>query len=372
MAKRKTSQNRTTAALSPGRSMVPSAPTLFRLHLREPALRDALGAAFQQASPETLVLYQETIDRIDAAATVEQLLDLASDASGLSAPVWHRRIASFSPEITPLISERLRRVRDLPDKSTQSTIVEQLLAALALFGDAGIQALHACYQDLNDYAKSLACVVLGQLGAHEHADLVWDTYQELKSDLSGSAFIGPLWGLVDLADPRAADALDELLWDDQYFYECFAMVYRAGDSRALLPLMHLFLEGGETLKDPAAWALVGLAHRVGRQPLLGQLRPAVQGAAIPLAEREAVIDLLLRLPNEGADAYFTVFFGNVTRDMIGLDNLTAEPEIVDPVSPSDHAPPPPARRPGRNDPCWCNSGKKYKHCHWRRDRREAR
>ncbi len=23
--------------------------------------------------------------------------------------------------------------------------------------------------------------------------------------------------------------------------------------------------------------------------------------------------------------------------------------------------------PGRNDPCWCGSGKKYKHCHWAED-----
>ncbi|HHS97083.1 MAG TPA: hypothetical protein ENK08_04175 [Chloroflexi bacterium] len=31
------------------------------------------------------------------------------------------------------------------------------------------------------------------------------------------------------------------------------------------------------------------------------------------------------------------------------------------------AAPPPAKRPGRNDPCWCGSGKKYKHCHMRED-----
>ena len=30
---------------------------------------------------------------------------------------------------------------------------------------------------------------------------------------------------------------------------------------------------------------------------------------------------------------------------------------------------PPQRKPGRNDPCWCGSGKKYKHCHMRADRR---
>jgi tetratricopeptide (TPR) repeat protein len=29
----------------------------------------------------------------------------------------------------------------------------------------------------------------------------------------------------------------------------------------------------------------------------------------------------------------------------------------------------PATKPGRNDPCWCGSGKKYKHCHLQKDRR---
>ena len=28
----------------------------------------------------------------------------------------------------------------------------------------------------------------------------------------------------------------------------------------------------------------------------------------------------------------------------------------------------PNQKPGRNDPCWCGSGKKYKHCHWQLDR----
>jgi hypothetical protein len=30
------------------------------------------------------------------------------------------------------------------------------------------------------------------------------------------------------------------------------------------------------------------------------------------------------------------------------------------------------QKPGRNDPCWCGSGKKYKHCHMRQDQAEAR
>jgi hypothetical protein len=38
--------------------------------------------------------------------------------------------------------------------------------------------------------------------------------------------------------------------------------------------------------------------------------------------------------------------------------------------PARRAPPPQAvRKLGRNDPCWCGSGKKYKRCHWEEDRR---
>jgi hypothetical protein len=33
---------------------------------------------------------------------------------------------------------------------------------------------------------------------------------------------------------------------------------------------------------------------------------------------------------------------------------------------------PSGRKPGRNDPCWCGSGKKYKHCHRRSDQRHRR
>ena len=29
------------------------------------------------------------------------------------------------------------------------------------------------------------------------------------------------------------------------------------------------------------------------------------------------------------------------------------------------------KKPGRNEPCWCGSGKKYKHCHLRADQEAA-
>jgi len=50
-----------------------------------------------------------------------------------------------------------------------------------------------------------------------------------------------------------------------------------------------------------------------------------------------------------------------------------------PASPPPPAPVPISRmpvhrqpRPGRNDPCWCGSGKKYKHCHLLADKEQER
>jgi hypothetical protein len=57
------------------------------------------------------------------------------------------------------------------------------------------------------------------------------------------------------------------------------------------------------------------------------------------------------------------------------DQIFAEPHLWDDLVPPnpprevapDGAPPLAKERPGRNEPCWCGSGRKYKHCHLRAD-----
>jgi preprotein translocase subunit SecA len=49
--------------------------------------------------------------------------------------------------------------------------------------------------------------------------------------------------------------------------------------------------------------------------------------------------------------------------------------LIDQARQSTQATPEPAHAqslPGRNDPCYCGSGKKYKHCHLKIDRRKQR
>jgi hypothetical protein len=314
---------------------------------------------------------QGTIARINRAETAEEIMDLAAVATGLADRTWYDRLPEFVPQIAPLIGERLKT---LPDSETRSSTYEHLLSALGFCGDAGIQALLVCFDALSDYGKSLACVALGHLGAQESADKLWAFYQGAVKR-SDNFFVGPLWGLVDMEDPRAADALADLLSGKRLFYEAFAMAYKIGDARLVRPLIMLIQPDSGELRDSALAALHGLAHRIGRDVTLAAIQQITSEAGVAPGEAQTYTDVLHQEPRGGADAYFRVFYRGMEPSMIDQEDLRDRMKamqlmapMMDKVSLPDRMPAPPGSRPGRNDPCWCGSGVKYKRCHWRPDR----
>ena len=57
-----------------------------------------------------------------------------------------------------------------------------------------------------------------------------------------------------------------------------------------------------------------------------------------------------------------------TYEVAGFSGIPATPQVVDSVGASA----PVRSKLGRNDPCWCGSGKKYKACHLDADLEKAR
>ncbi len=104
---------------------------------------------------------------------------------------------------------------------------------------------------------------LGLLGVQPAADRLWAFFEKTRSQ-SKSLWVGPLWGLIDLGDHRAADALVELLADKRAFYEKYGFLSRAGDQRVVIPLIAEILDGAGEIRGEATWALTGIAHRLGR------------------------------------------------------------------------------------------------------------
>ena len=91
------------------------------------------------------------------------------------------------------------------------------------------------------------------------------------------------------------------------------------------------------------------------------VRDALRGLLVPMLEEEELAELSLE----------DVCLGRVLMDDEDdedddEDDEFDEDELQEAV---DLAPPPP---PGRNDPCWCGSGKKYKKCHLEADEKAER
>ena len=129
-------------------------------------------------------------------------------------------------------------------------------------------------------------------------------------------------------------------------------------------------------------ALLSIGHRIGRDALLAEFQKAGPQTAGQQREREDMADDILAASPRKAEEYFALFYRGLTAEDVDLAKMKAwkkrfaEQEGLGwparrrraaPVStPSTSSP---SRHGlGRNDPCGCGSGKKYKHCHMRRDR----
>ena len=210
----------------------PSTPTLFRVNLidrRTHALLRRIPASLQ---PILLERDRERIELVKQAATPAVLIDLAPVATGLAETTWHDRMRRLGPEAIPLVVERLAHANEIRDADQRTLLREKLIGDLRWRGDAGAEALLACFDTLDDYSRSLACVVLGLLGARSSAGRIWDYYGKVVRNPRTSYPVGALWGLIDLQDERTGGALVDVLHRQQMFYELPGFLALAGDDTA--------------------------------------------------------------------------------------------------------------------------------------------
>ena len=348
---------------------VPNAVTLMRFYLLTPEMNALVGQTLRQISPTVWERDRGKAERIERADTPEALLDLAIQASGLAQGPWLRNVKELAPQVIPLLAERLKCARDVQDNGQRTQLVERLIEALYVCGPESAAALLDCFPALDDYGKSLAAAVMGMLGARESADTLWDFFNTIVEQPEENYFVGPLWGLVDLGDPRAADALAGILGDGFFFFAAFAMAHRAGDARLVLPLLYAMVRGDEKVLVSARFALISIASRTGRAAMLEALASTGGDSDLTDAQRETLADRLLTCDPRWSEDYFASFFESMDMSQVDPVELRSRAELLNQLeAPFSRRVPP---RPGRNDPCWCGSGKKYKQCHLRQDQGRA-
>jgi len=263
------------------------------------------------------------VRRIEEAADLAALIELAPIAGGLAEYPWLKRMRAFGASAVPEVVARVRGDWLRSHAQARTGIEERLIAALRWSGAAGAQGLADCWDGFDDYGRGLACVALGLLDAKPEADRLWTFFE---NTLSGPKphWVGALWGLIDLDDPRAADALLRCLMTEHYFYEREGFLSRAGDARAVRPLMSEILHGPERLRGDAMWALTGIAHRLGREAFALALQ-GDEASTEQLAKAvEVQVERTYKYSQADVERYFETFYSrhpSIPADLVGVGRL---------------------------------------------------
>ncbi|MBN1250468.1 MAG: SEC-C domain-containing protein [Anaerolineae bacterium] len=384
--------------------------TLVRQEMLSPALLQLLGMVLPEddASSE-MVGRQERLLRRSRSAT--KLLDILPALHPSLFELWLERMKSAEKRFGPLIIEKLTAPVPDDDEARQQEqwVNGHLMVLLNRSVPEAVTLLVDAWDAMGSDTRSLACLVFGLQNARETADLVRGHCEALLAQGDYASATGALWALVDFEDAMATEVLTEVLEAEAEFPEVFPMLSRVGDQRAVLSLFDIMAAGPSTWAREAKATIACIAHRTGRQTFVDNLTPYFASAGVddPRGKANELADLVYATPEPEAHAHFRRYYEELTLEelMQGLEAAygTAfdEPEWADDYdeafwdpmhdgfdyddpfveedastqdlvfrAPGAAPEPRTFARPGRNDPCWCGSGKKYKNCHWQADQRD--
>jgi hypothetical protein len=302
---------------SPVRHRMPSAQTMWRIMQLTIDVPDDLLRSMQNLQPALWLRDANAVRTIEQAADIEEVLDLAVTATGLAGWAWPRRMRAFGPDAADNIVARLNSDWMRSHAKDRAGLQERYLGALRWCGDRAADGLASCWDALDDYGRSLACIVFGLLGARQAADRIWAFYEQTRAHPEG-LLVGPLWGLIDLGDARAADALADVVGQERLLYETFGFLSRAGDRRAVVPLASEVLVGPDDRKADAMWALTGVGYRVGRDIIAQELLGDVGTEETQRQQVEAFLDRLFHYSQADVESHFEAFYATTATGLLSI------------------------------------------------------
>jgi hypothetical protein len=221
----------------------------------------------------------------------------------------------FGPAGVTAIQAVLPEIRRLEDEVVRQRVYALLIAALRWQGETGAQALLDAWDALDNFGRSLACVVFGLVKCTEALDPVWDDYRRVR-DTDHPGFIGALWALLDLEDPRLPAELYRFLNRRQFFYELMGFLARAGNARSLGHLVGQMVERGRVGGVEPMLAAAAIAHRIGRDATVAALRQYAAGQD-DFSDPSDVAGLLLEQKETDIQAVFAIYYRGFRPEDVG-------------------------------------------------------
>ena len=344
----------------------------WRAWRKAPKARDALHARIQSKRGS-----HRHLSLLDGRELVEAILE-----SGLFAPGDTPGLAAYlTPPTDGMVRylQRLTRLADDPDRSHVAAGAAHLLAAVRGLDVA--EDVLATLERLDDGIDmgEETCVIDALAGLGQGVlPLLYAAVDRTESVL-GVTRLARTIGRLDARGPQAMEAFRRALLVSPF--EGVGLLAGLGDPTAL-PLLHDALAVlDEDTPEARLRDVIEAIHRLGGSVPHEELRRL--GLSPELADRpeERSPDQLAAearaLPDRpyGGGLFPEWDFDELDDDPDELDGEDVgfwEPhdEPDDSIELPSLEPPSPLtlltsrdERPGRNDPCWCGSGKKYKKCH---------
>ncbi|QDG53612.1 hypothetical protein FIV42_23560 [Persicimonas caeni] len=216
------------------------------------------------------------------------------------------------------------------------------------------------------FAPIYAAEILGELRDEEALSPLFDVLREVDPDaILDDAITDSIRAFGQDAIKPGLRKLDS--WDDP-FLEDLAYVFSGlpvRHEKILQVLLKYFVKN----PVPGAELLANYGDPTAIDALEVALDRYIVAAAGDPKYRRPIITLAESIEALGGE--LTEEEHRVVEDLKSL--RTRSEEVLDKLAkkkaPDDSATVKNARDIGRNDPCWCGSGKKYKRCHWAEDNR---
>lgn len=383
--------------------------TAFRNELLAPDFVQFMSAALMEEDQmrDEIARQERAIRR---SRSVPKLMDILPTLLPSLFEFWANRLLDMDADIPQLITKNLTLTlpEDKEARDRQLWINQRLCVLVHRYAPEAATVLSQIWDDMADANRSLACVVWGQLDLGTRVDLIREHCRAMLGQHGYGAAMGALWALVDLEDPMAADVLAEAVASPSeglmIFPELWPMLSQAGDARVIGSLLGISSSGPSSWGREALHVLQCIAHRLGKDAFRRAASAAAGfgvDASLP-AEMVMFIEALYKVDEAQVQDYYRHFFEGMTmeelwaamqdeafevppdEDAMFWDPVLDDPEEGDLLWDNEEEiwePDPSLRRqgasekkpftpPGRNDPCWCGSGKKYKHCHWHSDQQD--
>ncbi len=280
-------------------------------------------------------------------------------------------------DLTDLI-EQLATVDEWPEPDLLQAILDQ--------GEAAIEPLRAIIQAAEDtWSTIFAARLLASLNAQSAVPDLVNLYRDLDGDIL-DILLGPI---ASLGEAVIAPALAVAQMTDLRWYPRAMAANVAGDAAGTEPRLcqQVAVVLRTLLARSLAQVAAGLPLNEDEQMLISswvsdlahladpEARPMIEAAFDAdlvddfMIGRDTVEDMYRRPdrwrhPRDAAN-WLVRYRESYRSHLAALKREARESKQPQPRTAQSASP---AAKPGRNDPCWCGSGKKYKHCHLAQDR----